>query len=111
MLQMANRNGQPAFVKALGEVKDAIGEWHDREELIAIANDVLDHGAGCGLVRKFKEISEQKYERALNLANQVRKRYVKTPAGEKSDGSGLRLSRPVLAATSALASPPRKQAA
>src|SRR6266498_3837479 len=73
VLQMANRNGQPAFVKALGEVKDAIGEWHDREELIAIANDVLDHGAGCGLVRKFKEISEQKYERALNLANQVQR--------------------------------------
>jgi len=74
VLQMAesNGNGQKAFVKQLGEVKDAIGEWHDWEELIAIGGDVLDHGAGCGLMQNFKEISESKYERALALANGLR---------------------------------------
>ncbi len=111
VLQMADRNGQPGFVKALGEVKDTIGEWHDWEELIAITNDVLDHGPGCGLLRKFKEISEKKYERALTLANQVRKRYIRTSANKKSNHSGFGLSRGVLAATSALGSQASKQAA
>jgi len=98
-------------VKALGEVKDTIGEWHDWEELIAITNDVLDHGPGCGVLRKFKEISEEKYERALTLANQVRNRYIRTSANKKSNHSGFGLSRGVLAATSALGSQASKQAA
>ena len=31
------------FAKELGEVKDAIGEWHDWEELAGIATQVIQH--------------------------------------------------------------------
>ena len=113
VLQLAQTDGQPAFVKDLGEVKDAIGEWHDWEELIATAGDVLDHGPGCQLLRKFKEASESNYEQALALATKLRKNYLK-PAGRnkaKGSGAGEQLGRPALVATSALISGTRKQAA
>jgi CHAD domain-containing protein len=109
VLQIAESDGQKAFVKHLGEVKDAIGEWHDWEELIAIGGDVLDHGAGCGLVQKFKEISESKYERALALANRLRRAYLKKPT-RKKPRSSERFGRPVLVAISAF-SGTQKQAA
>lgn len=113
VLQMAESNGQKAFVKQLGEVKDAIGEWHDWEELIAIGGDVLDHSAGCRLVLKFKQISEAKYERALTLANRLRRAYLKKADLKKprNSGAGQRFGRPVLVATSALTSGTQKQAA
>ena len=41
VLQLA-KGQNTGFVDALGEVKDAIGEWHDWSELAAVANDVLD---------------------------------------------------------------------
>jgi CHAD domain-containing protein len=113
VLQMAQTDGQPAFVRELAKVKDAIGEWHDWEELIAIASDVLDHGSGCRLLRKFKEISESKYEQALAQANKLRKNYLKQ-AGQnrgKRAGASEQLGRPVLVATSALISETQKQAA
>ncbi len=113
VLQLAQTDGQPAFVRDLGEVKDAIGEWHDWEELIATAGDVLDHGPGCQLLRKFKENSETKFEQALALATKLRKNYLK-PAERKMAkraGAGQRLGRPALVATSALISGTRKQAA
>ncbi len=112
VLQMAETNDQPTFVKDLGEVKDAIGEWHDWEELIAIASDVLDHGSRCQLLRKFKEISEDKYEQALARATKLRKTYLKTPARNKSSDSGTAepFSRQVLVATSSLVSGTRKAA-
>jgi hypothetical protein len=46
VLQMAGNADQQEFITRLGEVKDAIGEWHDWEELTAIAADILDHGPG-----------------------------------------------------------------
>ena len=94
-------------------MKDAIGEWHDWEGLIATAGDVLDHGPGCQLLRKFKENSETKFEQALALATKLRKNYLK-PAERKMAkraGAGQRLGRPALVATSALISGTRKQAA
>lgn len=60
----------------LGEVKDAIGEWHDWEELIAIATDLLDHGPGSDLLHRLKTISSTKYEHALSLTNELRKTYL-----------------------------------
>jgi CHAD domain-containing protein len=112
VLQMAQTDGQPTFVKDLGEVKDAIGEWHDWEELIAMAGDVLDHSSGCQLLRKFKEIGGSKYEQALALATKLRKNYLK-PGRKKPNrsGAGGQLKPPVLVATSALISGTRKQAA
>ena len=34
LLQLAEEYDRQEFVRQLGEVKDAIGEWHDWEELV-----------------------------------------------------------------------------
>ncbi len=113
VLQMAENNGQAEFVKDLGEVKDSIGEWHDWEELSAIAADVLDHGPGCRLPQELKRIRDSKYEHALALASKLRKTYLKTSQRKKSRtvDAGQQFSRPVLVATAALTSGTHKRAA
>ena len=102
VLEMAQDSDQAKFVEQLGEAKDAIGEWHDWEELIVIAGDVLDHRPSCGLLRELKAISEQKYQHALQLANELRAKYVKAPRAPRGKKS-RELARPVLTATSAMA--------
>jgi CHAD domain-containing protein len=72
VLEMADDSNNQELINKLGEIKDAIGEWHDWEELIAIATDVLDHGANCRFLRELKAISSRKYERALSLAKKMR---------------------------------------
>jgi len=42
LLQMAKDGNSQAFVRRLGEVKDAIGEWRDWEVLAATAHDTLN---------------------------------------------------------------------
>src|SRR6266566_815006 len=113
VLQMAENNGQAEFVKDLDEVKDSIGEWHDWEELSAIAADVLDHGSLCRLQQELKRIRDSKYEDTLALATKLRKTYLNTSERKKSrtvDG-GRQFSRPVLVATAALTSGTQKRAA
>src|SRR5262249_36258851 len=69
VLQLSDRTGEDEFFGKLGAVKDAIGEWHDWEELITIAKQLLDHGPSCKLIKQLNMISTSKYERALSLAN------------------------------------------
>jgi CHAD domain-containing protein len=71
VLEMASE-GDNDFVDILGEVKDAIGEWHDWGELAAIARKVIQH-PGCNLLRGIRSTAEKKFERALALANRMRK--------------------------------------
>lgn len=78
------------LVDALGTVKDAIGEWHDWEELVGIAEKVLDHGAQCRLLQQLKATTREKYGTALSKAEQLRRRYFEVP-GQKKTGR----SRPV----------------
>jgi CHAD domain-containing protein len=75
LLQMAEDSDQQEFVRSLGEVKDAIGEWHDWEELVAIAREVLNHGTKCQLLHELRRIADTKYENALALAETMRKKY------------------------------------
>ena len=106
VLQMAGRADQQQFVNALGEVKDAIGEWHDWEELIGIANEVLDHGQGCRLVAELRKISEAKFEHALSRTNEMRKKYVRgagTRAGARKTKKTDGLTTPVVTAASGIA--------
>ena len=72
ILQLANNADQLEFVKKLGDVKDAIGEWHDWEELVKIGNDLLDHGAKCKLLSKLQSTCERKYSEALSMTNHMR---------------------------------------
>jgi CHAD domain-containing protein len=105
ILQLADNADQQHIVKVLGEAKDAIGEWHDWVELIAIASEVLDHGTECKLLPKLRGISETKYLRALSLTNQMKHALIVSKASRKK-GSGAgkpQVIRPaVLTATSAI---------
>jgi len=106
LLQMGGNTPQPDLIDQLGEVKDAIGEWHDWEELLSFATDVLDHVPGCRLVSELKNISHEKYERALTATDSMRSKFFRAPKGKSSRGSSAvmqRPSQPVLSATASLA--------
>jgi hypothetical protein len=77
LLQMAENSNQQEFVQRLGEVKDAIGEWHDWEQLGAIARTVLDHAAECHLLRELKRVADNKYRNALALSEDMRKKLLR----------------------------------
>lgn len=64
-----------ALVQALREMQDAIGEWHDWEELLGIAKGVLDHGRKCGMLHELQLHADTSFDEALRLANSVRKRF------------------------------------
>jgi CHAD domain-containing protein len=77
VLQMAEESDRQKFVRQLGEVKDAIGEWHDWEELLAIAKTVLDHEATCGLLNGLRKIAANKYQSAVILTENMRKQFLR----------------------------------
>ena len=108
VLQMADHPGNREFMGKLTEIKDAIGEWHDWEELIGIASGVLAHQGECKFLRETKAISHRKYQHALALANKLRREYLRSSDGagkRASAGSAARVpAAPVLEATSAIAS-------
>ena len=103
VLQLSNRPGDEEFLEKLGQVKDSIGEWHDWEELIAIATQLLDHGTSCELIKRLKDTSNSKYERALSLTDHLRSQYLKARGQERRtrDDKAM-ISAPVLEATSAI---------
>lgn len=108
VLQLAP-SSDSEFVDDLGHVKDAIGEWHDWEELVAIANDVLDHGPGCGLLKKLKQTSESKFQEAIHLAESLRKNYVR-PSSRKKPAQPAKLAPAAIEATVALSETARQAA-
>jgi CHAD domain-containing protein len=64
------------LLDALGSVKDVIGEWHDWEELVGIAEKTLEHGTPCKLTQTLKATTQKKFDNALSEAEQLRKRYL-----------------------------------
>ena len=86
LLRMAENSGQEDFVQTLGQVKDAIGEWHDWNELLAITRELLAH-ANCQLLRELKTRAEDRYERALHSAQAMRKKFLGSPATKRSSRS------------------------
>ena len=78
VLRIAAHSDDRQFIEELGRVKDDIGEWHDWQELTEIAKEVLDHGAGCQLIRELEQNTENKYKTALTRANKLRTHYLKT---------------------------------
>jgi hypothetical protein len=63
-------------IEDLGKVKDAIGEWHDWEELASIA-EKLEHGKDCRVRIELRSIAKRKHEHALALSERLRKTYVR----------------------------------
>ena len=74
LLQLAP-DGNSEFVGALGKVKDAIGQWHDWEELSAIAEKTTQH-AKCPLLKGIHQAAAHEFERALDMANRMRKEFL-----------------------------------
>lgn len=105
VLQLSRSADQQKFIDQLGEVKDAIGEWHDWEELSSIATKLLNHGRTCGLQHELRAVSDARYNRALSLANEMRNTYLpwKAHPGTSKRKQTRRLARPVLVAASAVA--------
>jgi hypothetical protein len=90
------------FVQALNSVKDSIGEWHDWEELLAIAKDVLDH-ANCKLTRELKSTADRKYAGALAQAESMRKKYLRIDRHKNTRINRKGVPEPAWTATTSLA--------
>jgi CHAD domain-containing protein len=75
------------FVEVLGKVKDEIGDWHDWQELLRIANQVLGD-EDRALLKRIEEIGKKKFTKALTAANAMRAEYL---AGSAEVGSGKKL--------------------
>jgi CHAD domain-containing protein len=101
VLRLGENGDGREFVDTLGSVKDAIGEWHDWEELLGIARDVLDHGANCGILRAVKHNCELKYGSAMAEAEKMRQHYL--GKRKKSNGKVELSNKKVWAATTAIA--------
>jgi CHAD domain-containing protein len=80
VLELENNPENRQVIETLGEMKDAIGEWHDWQELLTIAKEQLPHGPECKLVRSFEAIAEQKFNHALSIANNGRKHALSSAA-------------------------------
>ena len=94
VLQMAAGADRARFVDDLGEVKDAIGEWHDWEELVSIASKALDHGSRCRLTAELKRVANGKYEHAQVLVQTFRKKYLRPSDPRQKGRSAASLSIP-----------------
>ncbi len=56
------------LAQALGHTKDAIGEWHDWEMLVTVAEKTLDRNDARGLIAELKRIGKNRYREAILLA-------------------------------------------
>jgi len=102
VLRMAEESdGVEAFVDVLGEVKDSIGAWHDWEELLSMAREVLDHGTACKLLRELKRTCGDKYDAALTRTENLRRSYFPGPRGKNSQSR--KPTEPVWTARTAIA--------
>jgi hypothetical protein len=71
---MAEKSDGQTFVHHLGDVKDAIGEWHDWDLLVGIAKDVLEHRGNCRLVETLRRIAATKFAKAWRLSRAMRRK-------------------------------------
>jgi hypothetical protein len=86
----------------------SVGQWHDWEELAAIADQLLDHRPACNLLNEIHSIRQSKFEHALVIANEMRTKVLEAslnPRGNrrKQTGPGRGLGSPELVTPSAIA--------
>ncbi len=73
------------LVDSLGKVKDEIGDWHDWQQLLGIARDILDARKDKALLAEIDAAVKEKLAHALAGANALRRRYLKSaPARRKA---------------------------
>jgi len=73
LLQLAEDSDDQSFVGHLGQVKDAIGEWHDWEVLVGLAKDTLNHGKSCRLIEDLRDRADAEFKNALQLSQTMRR--------------------------------------
>jgi CHAD domain-containing protein len=100
-LQLSGQENE--LVKALGEVKDAVGEWHDWVELETIANDLLQDHPSCDVRKQIHTGAQHRFGKALALANHLRKKYFANPTKDRSSRAKPKAKIHVMRATSDLA--------
>ena len=104
VLELGHGNADERFIGALRETKDAIGEWHDWEELFSLARESLNHSPGCKLLAQLKDTADNKLQSALALANKLRKTYFDAKRKERARGRRESTApTPVIAASRLLA--------
>jgi len=104
LLQAVEDGGSRKLIDSLGATKDAIGDWHDWEELVRIGEKILDHHP-CALIEELKRINASKYQAALAATERLRREFIDKPgAGDRKSSSRLSVSEPTLKAVSAIAS-------
>ena len=101
VLQLSGKDGE--LVGTLGEVKDAIGEWHDWTELANIATEILDHSQGCEVRNQIRLETKRRFDKAMALANRVRQKYFEQPSQKNKRTRSQPLKEPVLKAAATLA--------
>jgi CHAD domain-containing protein len=77
------------FIRALGDVKDRIGEWHDWSELASIAAKLLDKPR-CKLVQRIGNKVNKEFKAALTVTRAMGKRYLNSAAQRRPASIGLR---------------------
>ena len=104
VLQLASEADRH-FIDALGEVKDAIGEWHDWTELAAVAAKVLDDKGRSPLSKQIASVVQAKLENALSLATRLRRNFFDTGRARHGSQRGARakIKTPVLTTAARMA--------
>jgi CHAD domain-containing protein len=74
VLQLSRAAATEHIIDDLKEVKDAIGEWHDWEELHGIATRLIDH-ASCKVTKTLRTTSDSKFAHALRLSRRLSATY------------------------------------
>lgn len=85
MLEMEKDPSDRKLIETLRHVKDAIGEWHDWQQLLTIARDHLRHASKCKLILLLQKTTQQKLKNAIAVANRGRKQIQPSAAGAGSD--------------------------
>ncbi len=83
MLQLDD-DANAGMLKALGKVKDQIGDWHDWRELAQIARTVLNAEADASVLKLIEQTENRKLKQAVSGANAMRKRYLPWRTAVKS---------------------------
>lgn len=102
LVQMSESADQHKFVEYLAEVKDAIGEWHDWQELVAFAKEILGHGANCKLIHELETNATAHYQKALITAKALRGSFLREALGVPLYPGGTERGKEVWQAAAAL---------
>ena len=84
-------------------MKDTVGEWHDWVELETIANDLLQDHPSCDVRKQIHIGVQQRFGKALALANLLRKKYFGDTTKDRSSQAKRKAKIHVMQATSDLA--------